>query len=99
MWVGIRLRAPHAVLLQMRAPHQTREWQAHDHRRAGIAGLFAQAVRCADLRQARYCGLAKVRRAHLLSATALNLVRLGAWWRGEPRSATRVSAFARLKAA
>jgi len=97
--VGIRLHSPHEVLLQVRAQQRTSAWQARYHRRAGIAGLFSQAARCAHLRRARYGGLSKVRLEQLLVATALNLVRLGAWWRGEPLSLTRASAFAQLRAA
>ncbi len=97
--VGIRLHPQHELLRQVRAQQRTSDWQTRYHRRAGIEGLFSQATHCAHLRRARYCGLAKVRLEHLLIATALNLVRLGAWWRGEPLSATRTSAFAQLRAA
>jgi transposase len=97
--VAVRLHQQHELLQQVRQLQQTPEWQTRYHRRAGIEGLFSQATRCALLRRARYSGLAKVRLEHLLIATALNLVRLGAWWRGEPLSATRVSAFAQLRAA
>jgi hypothetical protein len=97
--VGVRLPAQHELLRHLRQEQQTSDWQTRYHRRAGIEGLFSQATRCCHLRRARYGGLAKVRLEHLLIATALNVVRLGAWWRGEPLSATRISAFAQLQAA
>jgi len=97
--VGVRLPAQHELLRHRRQQQQTRDWQTRYHRRAGIEGLFSQATRCCQLRRARYGGLAKVRLEHLLIATALNLVRLDAWWRGQPLSATRTSAFAQLRAA
>jgi hypothetical protein len=50
------------------------------------------------LRRARYIGLAKTHLQHVLTATAINLVRLGAWLASEPLARTRVSAFARLMA-
>ncbi len=65
-------------------------------RRAGIEGTVAQGVRLGDLRRTRYRRLAKTRLLHLLTATALNFVRLAAWLAEGPRAQTRVSAFARL---
>lgn len=59
--------------------------------RAGVEGVHSQAVRRCDLRQARYVGEQKVRLEHLLTATALNLVRLAAWLAGTKRRSTRRS--------
>jgi hypothetical protein len=101
MWghVGIRLHPQHELLRQVRAQQRTSDWQTRSQRRAGIEGLCSQATRWAHRRRARSCGLANVWREQLPIATALNLVRLGTWWRGEPLSATRTSAFAHLRAA
>jgi len=54
------------------------------------------AVRAFELRQTRYCGLAKTRLQHIVTAVAINLVRLDAWWRGIPHARTRTSHFAAL---
>jgi hypothetical protein len=48
------------------------------------------------LRRARYIGLAKTQLQHVVTAAAMNLVRLGAWLAGTPLARTRHSAFARL---
>jgi hypothetical protein len=48
------------------------------------------------LRRARYLGIAKTRLQHLITAAAINLVRLAAWIGERPAARTRHSAFARL---
>lgn len=48
------------------------------------------------LRQARYIGLVKVRLQHLLTAVALNVVRMVTWLHGVPHAQTRRSRFAAL---
>ena len=50
------------------------------------------------LRQARYIGLAKVHLQHVLTAAALNLVRIAAWLVGTPLARTRQPTFIRLMA-
>lgn len=70
-------------------------WQAYN-RRAGIEGTISDTVRTMHLRRARYIGLAKTHLQHVLTAAALNLVRLSAWLAGEPLARTRQSAFTRL---
>src|SRR3954452_10449543 len=67
-------------------------------RRAGIEGTLSQGVRTMHLRRARYIGLAKVHLQHVLTAAALNLVRVAAWLAGTPLACTRHSAFVRLMA-
>ena len=47
---------------------------------------------------ARYSGHAKTHLQHLLTATALNVLRLGAWLTGAPLAPTRESAFSRFMA-
>ena len=80
----------------LRQHQQTEEWQQRYRRRAGIEGTLSQAVRAFELRQTRYCGLAKTRLQHIVTAVAINLVRLDAWWRGIPHARTRTSHFAAL---
>ena len=78
---------------------ETQEAYAAQYRaRAGIEGTLSQAVRTMHLRRARYIGLAKVHLQHVLTAAALNLVRVAAWLAGTPLARTRQSAFVRLMA-
>ena len=64
--------------------------------RAGIEGSHSQAVRRCGLRRCRYVGWAKTQLQHLLTAAALNLVRVGQWLLDTPRARTRRDAFVRL---
>jgi transposase len=67
--------------------------------RACIEGTHAQAIRRCGLRRCRYLGLAKAHLQHVLTAVAIDLVRLGEWWAGTPPTGTRCSRFAALKPA
>jgi hypothetical protein len=51
------------------------------------------------MRHARYRGLPKTHLEHVYSATALNLIRLDAWWNGHPLDRTRTSHFTHLELA
>ncbi|MDQ0681852.1 hypothetical protein QFZ56_000815 [Streptomyces achromogenes] len=72
------------------------QWRAKYGTRAGIEGTIHQAVAVTGMRRARYLGLHKTHLEHVLSAVALNLIRLDAWWNGHPLDRTRVSHLARL---
>src|SRR5439155_1079919 len=48
------------------------------------------------LRQCRYIGLAKTRFQHVITALAMNVVRIDAWLTGRPFAKTRRSAFAAM---
>jgi len=65
--------------------------------RAGIEAALGQGLRRCDLRQSRYIGQAKTHLQHVITAAALNLLRLGEWLAGIPLAQTRVSCFAALK--
>jgi transposase len=102
-----RTREPRELLLQPRAEHTalqaarqhqtTAAFKAQYASRAGIEATHAQGIRRCGLRQCRYIGFPKTRLQHLLTATALNVVRLGEWWLGTPQAKTRHSAFAALQ--
>ena len=62
----------------------------------GSRATLAQGLRVSGLRHARYVGLAKTHLQHVLTATALNVRRLGAWWDERPFAATRAAAFLAL---
>lgn len=68
-------------------------------RRAGIEGTISRGIRVTRLRRTRYVGLARVRLAHILTAVALNALRLGEWFLATARTKTRITPFARLMAA
>ncbi len=78
------------------AAQEDRDWQAKYALRAGVEGTIRQTVAVTGSRRARYRGLAKTHLEHVYSAVALNLIRLDAWWNGQPLDRTRTSHLARL---
>ena len=92
-------RAVHQAQLAARATQDTRDFQARYALRAGVEGTIRQGVAVTGMRQARYRGLDKTRLEHVYAATALNLIRLHAWWTGHPLDRTRTSHLARLELA
>ncbi len=60
---------------------------------------MSHGVRAYEVRRSRYVGLAKTHLQHVLTAVAINLVRLMAWLTGTPRTRTRQSRRATLAAA
>jgi len=89
--------AKYNALRQRRQLQETSEFKQLYQQRAGVEGTLSQGVRRSDLRQSRYSGLAKTHLQHILIATVLNLVRLGAWLFGIPLARTRYSRFMELK--
>jgi IS5 family transposase len=67
---------------RIRADQATDAWRRGYALRYGIECLIAQASRRSDLHHARYRGLAKTHLQHVLTALALNLVRVDAWLTG-----------------
>ncbi|RAG82082.1 IS5/IS1182 family transposase, partial [Streptacidiphilus pinicola] len=65
--------------------------------RCQVADSVSQATHTTGLRRARYRGLAKTHLDHSISATALNLIRLHAWWNGHPLDRANHSHLARLQ--
>ena len=59
--------------------------------RAGVEGTIHQAVTTTDIRRSRYLGLPKTHLAHVFTTTAINLIRLDAWWTQTPPGRTRTS--------
>lgn len=87
----VRTRAPHEALQAARQRQTTDAFQKAYAARAGIEGTLSQGVRIGDLRRSRYLGLAKTHLQHLITATALNLLRVAAWLADIPRAQTRQS--------
>jgi hypothetical protein len=88
--------AQQQILDQRRREQETDEWKARYAIRAGVEGTISQAVRTGNIRRTRYRGLPKTRLAHLITATAINLIRLDAWWTDTPIRGTRASHLTRL---
>jgi hypothetical protein len=67
--------------------------------RAGVESTHEQAIRRSGLRQCRFLGEAKTHLQHLVTAAAINLIRVGEWLAGTPTAPTRCSRFAALQGA
>ncbi|MBZ9752874.1 transposase [Deinococcus sp. HMF7604] len=89
-------QAGYEALGHMRSQQETDAWKVMYHRRAGIEGTIAVAVRAYQARTARYRGEAKVRVQGMATAASINLERVFAWWLERPRATTRTARFARL---
>ena len=89
----LRPQAQHEALQAARQQQTTEAFKSRYAHRAGVEGTIAQGVRRWDLRQARYRGLAKTHLQHVLTAGAMNLMRLLAWWEERPKAQTRHSRF------
>lgn len=97
--MALLAQAQHEAVQARRQEQQTEVWRQAYAQRAGVEGLLSQGVRAFGLRRSRYLGQAKVHLQHVLTALAINLVRLDAWLRGIAPAATRQSRFAALMAA
>jgi Transposase DDE domain len=95
----VHSRDIHAAQREARARQDTKDWQAKYALRAGVEGTIRQGVAVTDLRHARYRGQAKTHLEHVYSAVALNLIRLNAFWNGQPLDRRRTSHLARLELA
>ena len=94
--ITLRPKDEHLAIVKRRKQQETKKWSKQYNQRAGVEGTISQGVRAFGLRSARYVGLDKVHLQHILTATAMNLVRLFAWFEGVPLAKTRVSSFAKL---
>ena len=92
----LRPQAEYQALQVVRQQQTTKAWQQSYKQRAGIEGTLSQDLNAFGLRRSRYLGLAKTRLQHILTSTAMNIVRLTAWLQGLPHARTRTSRFARL---
>lgn len=94
--ITIRPEHQHQALLAARKRETSADFAAEYNRRAGVEGTISQAVRGMHLRRSRYIGMGKTHLQHSLTAAAMNLVRLGAWFAGGEPEKTRRSSFVRL---
>ena len=73
----------HEALQAARQRQETPEFRAQYALRAGVESTLSQAGRRFDLRQSRSIGLARTHLQQVLTATAMNVVRVLAWLRGQ----------------
>ena len=82
--IGLQAREQYEALQSARQHQTTKEFQQDYAARAGIEGTHAQAISRCGLRQCRYIGLAKTHLQHVITAAAINLVRIADWHSGFP---------------
>jgi transposase len=92
----VRPQAAHEALQARRQAEQTPEFRQQYALRSGIEGTLSQAVRGMGIRRSRYDGLARTHVQHVLTAVAINLVRIDAVLTHQPRGTTRRSHFSQL---
>ena len=94
-----RPQAEYEAIQQLRQKQLTEEWTSRYNVRAGIEGTLSQGIRVFGLRRTRYIGSSKTHLQHLLTAAAINVVRIVNWLNGIPHAKTRTSRFAALNPA
>ena len=97
--IGMQAREHFEALQGARKNQETEAFRASYAARAGIEGTHAQAISRCGLRPCRYIGLAKTRLQHVITAAAIDLVRVAEWCAGTPIAKTRRSRFAALQVA
>jgi transposase len=97
--IGLQPRDQYETLQATREVQTTEAFRQQYAARAGVESTHEQAIRRCGLRQCRYIGLAKTHLQHVVTATAINLIRVGEWLAGTPTAPTRCSRFAALQRA
>jgi hypothetical protein len=92
----LRPRELHETLERARTAQKSDDFKERYKLRAGVEGTINQALDVTGIRRARYRGLPKVRLQHAFSATAINIVRLDAYWSGHPLDHNRTSRLTQL---
>jgi len=80
----VRTQAHHEAIQAARQRQETAEFKAQYALRAGVESSLSQGIRRFEFRQSRYIGLARTHLQHLLTAAAMNVVRVIAWLGGKP---------------
>ncbi len=92
----LRPKQLHETLFAARARQQTASFKKQYTARAGIEGTISQGTRAFGLRHCRYRGFPKTRLQHIITAAAINLVRVWSWWTQAYSFGTHPSRFAAL---
>lgn len=96
--LGVPTREPYEALQAARQQQTTEAFRRQYAARAGIESTHEPAIRRCGLRRCRDIGQANTHVQHVITATAINLVRVAALLAGMPRATTRRSTFAALAA-
>ncbi len=96
--ITVRAQQEYLALHAARERERREGFKGEYARRAGIEGTISQGTRAFGLRRCRYIGLAKTHLQHVLTAAAINFMRVSEWIDGTPVAKTRRSAFATLMA-
>jgi transposase len=96
--ITVRPQEQYLRLQAARQREQSDAYKTEYAKRAGIEGTISQAVRSFGVRRARYRGAAKTHLQHVLTAAAINFVRVGLWLAGDRPAQTRPSRFQALMA-
>ena len=80
----VRPQAHHEAMQAARQRQETPEFKEQYALRSGVESSLSQGIRRFALRQSRYRGMARTHLQQLLNATAMNIVRVIAWLKGEP---------------
>jgi transposase len=88
----------YTLLAQARQRQRSKAFKTLYALRSGAESLISQAVRVCEVRRARYLGQARLQLQHVVTAVAINLIRVAAWLREPEQTPARSSAFARLAA-
>ena len=96
----VRPQAHHEAIQAARQRQETPEFKEKYALRSGVESSLSQGIRRFHLRQSRYRGFARTHLQQLLTAVAMNVVRVIAWLRDEPLGERRRKPghFARLAA-
>ena len=92
----MRPQLHHRALQSARERAKTEDFKTLYARQAGVEGTISQSVRVMGLRRSRYIGQEKTHLQHVITAAALNIVRLMRWLDGEPHAQTRRSVLVQL---
>jgi transposase len=94
--LALRPQRQYQALQERRTAEETEAFAREYARRAGIEGTISQGVRAFGLRRAKYIGLAKTHLQHVLTAAAIDFVRVAQWLDAVPLAQTRQSSFVKL---
>ena len=95
--ITLRPQPVHEAVQAARTAQDTSDFKTRYRARAGAEGTISQAARATGIRRARYTGLPKTRLEHLAAATAINAIRLDAWYTSTPLDRTRTTHLQRLQ--
>jgi transposase len=94
--LSLKLPEEYEALKRARERQTTEAFKQQFAIRAGAEGTISQAVRGFEIRHCRYAGLAKTHLQHVMTAAAMNVVRVINWLEGVPLAKARRSHFAQL---